>query len=63
MHGSATNMSNGNVEVTVESEEEATVVQYSEALKNNRFKYTFYGYITSIEIEKYFGSIEGDYNW
>jgi acylphosphatase len=61
LKGSATNLSNGNVQVIIDSDDEENIKKYIRALKDNPFGFTFYGRINEVNISDYNGSVRGDY--
>lgn len=63
LHGSATNCPDGSVRVLIDSDDKKRVLEYVEALKQNRHNITFYGSIHSVEVSSYDGAIDGDYTW
>ncbi|MCX7677949.1 MAG: acylphosphatase [Spirochaetes bacterium] len=64
LHGSATNLWDGSVQVILATDDETLISQYIQALQNNPFGIRFFGKITDIEVHRnYQGRIEGDYEF
>ena len=61
LSGAVSNLPNGTVEVLLNTEETTILENYIAMLQTNPRKITFYGRIDSITIEKYHGTIYGDY--
>ncbi|MDY6970605.1 MAG: acylphosphatase [Spirochaetota bacterium] len=60
--GSATNLSDGTVQVLLLCDDKM-VKTYVKTLKENTFNLRFYGQIKNVEIHNYSGSIKGDYTF
>lgn len=63
LHGSAANLSDGTVEVLLETEDAAAVNEYITALRLNPYGIRFYGSITRVDEYDYSGHIRGDYRF
>ena len=63
MHGSASNLYDGSVEVLIDATDRKHAEEYAENLRTNRFDIGFFGKIISIGIEEYYGQVKGDYLW
>ncbi len=63
LRGSATNLSNGNVQVIIDSNDDEKIKLFIKNLRENPYNVRFYGRITDIEVNDYGGSIDGDYNF
>lgn len=61
IHGSATNLSNGNVRVLLDSNDENMIREFIYAIKTNQYHFSFYGEIQEVEVNDYNGQIRGDY--
>jgi len=56
-------MPDGTVRVIIDTDDEAALRRYVEDLRSNPERYRFYGRIDEVEVEKYRGSIAGDYEF
>lgn len=63
IHGSASNLVNGNVQVILNTTDETLIKQYIDQLKTNNLNIRYWGKITQIEIKDYQGIVKGDYNF
>ena len=63
INGSATNLPDGSVRVILDTEDSSLAREYAEALRTNRFGFTFFGNIAGITINDYSGPARGDYNF
>ncbi len=63
VHGSASNLADGTVEVLLDTDDEGKVESFIHALKNNPYGIRFYGSITRIDTSDYNGTIRGDYRF
>ncbi|MFH0974763.1 MAG: acylphosphatase [Spirochaetota bacterium] len=59
--GSASNLSNGTVQVILDCDDEIKISKYIQSLKENPFGFSFYGRIDNVSVSDYEGSIRGDY--
>jgi acylphosphatase len=60
IQGSATNLSDGSVQVLLNTEDKTQAEIYINAIKNNTNKLHFWGDIRSIDVSHYEGPIHGD---
>jgi acylphosphatase len=63
VHGSASNIRDGNVRVLLDTDDEVLVQRYVASLKTNPLAVSFFGRITDIEVNDYSGRIAGDYEF
>jgi acylphosphatase len=63
LRGAASNLRNGDVQVVLAINDSVKVKAYVDALRQNRFNYSFYGHISNIIVNQYNGMIDGDYVW
>ncbi len=63
IRGSATNLSDGSVQVLLNTDDESLVREYATCLKDDPLGLYFYGTITSIKMHPYTGRMQGDYNF
>jgi len=63
LHGAATNLYDGTVEVLLDTDEVALVDSFILALKTNPYGIRFYGSISRVDTSDYQGSIRGDYRF
>ena len=64
LRGSATNLSDGTVQVILDTDDETAVQEYIRTLRENPFGVRFWGSITGIKVGKnYSGSRQGDYTF
>ncbi|MDH5716008.1 MAG: acylphosphatase [Spirochaetia bacterium] len=61
--GSASNMPDNTVKVILDTNDEKIIDEFIRHLKENPFKFSFYGNITKIDINKNENFIKGDYNF
>ncbi len=61
IRGSASNLSNGNVRVILDTDDEQKISRYVQAIKFNPDGYIFYGRIDDVGVANYSGPIRGDY--
>ena len=63
LHGGASNLPDGTVEVLLDTDDETLVDSYIHALKTNPYGIRFYGSISRVDTSEYKGSIRGDYRF
>ena len=63
IHGAASNLFDGTVEVLLDCDDSQRINQYCLALQTNPQNYMFYGKINHIDKQKYSGNISGDYQF
>lgn len=64
LHGSATNLMDGTVQVVLDTDDDAAVQNYIRVLRENSFGVRFWGGITGIKVGKnYTGNRDGDYSF
>ncbi|MFW6365358.1 MAG: acylphosphatase [Spirochaetota bacterium] len=63
VHGSASNMRDGSVEVILTVSERSEAESYAKALKENSFGFNFHGRIDSVSVSEHTGSTAGDYTF
>ncbi|MDH7553695.1 MAG: acylphosphatase [Spirochaetota bacterium] len=63
LHGSATNLYDGTVEVLLDTNDDTLVDSFIDALKTNPYGIRFYGSISRVDISDYQGTIRGDYRF
>ncbi len=61
LKGSATNKADGTVQILINSDDEKLIADYTSALKENPYRFKFYGSIKEISVTDYDGPMEGDY--
>jgi acylphosphatase len=61
IRGAATNLSDGSVEVLLDTEDEALAAKFRQALLENPQGYLFFGVISGITMRTYNGPLRGDY--
>lgn len=61
IHGTATNLPDGNVEVLLDTDDMKVVSAYAQALMENPARKTFFGRIDDIDVSDYSGRMYGDY--
>lgn len=63
LHGFASNMPDGTVEVLLATDNSNSAEAYRNELMENKNGITFYGRITTIDMAEYHGPLEGDYSF
>ena len=63
LRGSATNLSDGSVQVLLDTENDDAVRSYIDALRRNSLGLRFYGRIEDAEAQEYHGPFGGDYQF
>jgi acylphosphatase len=63
IHGSATNLYDGTVQVLLDTDDDALINSFIHALKTNPYGIRFYGSISRVDISDYQGTIRGDYRF
>lgn len=63
IHGSATNLRDGSVQLILDTEDDSSFKKFITSLLTNSEGYMFYGTIDDISISDYSGSTSGDYNF
>ncbi|MCX8123809.1 MAG: acylphosphatase [Spirochaetes bacterium] len=63
LHGSASNLADGTVEVLLDTDNDTIVESFIQALKTNPYGIRFYGSIRKVDTYDYNGTIGGDYRF
>ncbi len=63
LHGAASNLYDGRVEVILGTDDRGIVASYINAIRVNTLGLTFFGHISAIETEPYQGPLGGDYKF
>ncbi|HOF13158.1 MAG TPA: acylphosphatase [Spirochaetota bacterium] len=63
LHGSASNLPDGTVEVLLDTDDNTRLEAFIQALKTNPYDIRFYGSISTVDISDYHGTIRGDYRF
>lgn len=63
LHGSASNLADGTVEVLLDTDDTAMVESFIQALRTNPYGIRFYGSIKRVDSSDYNGTIRGDYRF
>lgn len=63
IHGSASNLRDGSVQVLLNCEDDARINDFIKTLKQNPYGFEFFGRIDNIEVSDYSGPTRGDYTF
>jgi len=63
LSGSATNLSDGSLQVLLSTDDEKMVKEYAACLRTDPLGVRFYGSIAEIQISSFSGHLKGDYNF
>jgi acylphosphatase len=63
LHGTATNLDDGTVQILLETEDTDLAEAYASVLKENRFDLSFWGKIESAEVSRITSFSAGEYSW
>ena len=63
LHGACTNMADGSVNVIIATDSENLAQNYANALRINKYHFTFYGHFSSITYYASDQNVTGQYLW